>query len=161
VVEQVVAAEGDPPGEDDGEVGHQGGQRVHPGCLDDQVVGGLVDEHPEGVVGHRPHEPRGEQHHPEALVAQHPGEPDLEGDHADQDGRRPGLRPLQELRLGVGGEQAARPLPVRFRVVHPDEVELGGHAVDLPGVVSGCSTKKTAPAPRRREGGLKRVPRSG
>jgi hypothetical protein len=50
---------------------------------------------------------------------------------------------------------------VGLRVVHAYEVELLGHEVVLPEAVSILSKMKTAPAPRRRGGGLKRTIGSG
>ena len=129
VVLEVVALEEHRARQAMGQVGDDPGKRVGPRCLENQVVRGFMDHHPERMVGERADERGREADQPPRARSQGDGQADLEGHRPQHDPER-GRRLANELPdLGMLAQDAAGATAVGLGQVRDREAEarLGGH----------------------------------
>src|SRR5262249_28483822 len=111
-----VDAEGDRARKEDGEAGDDRQGLVPARALENEVMGALVDQGPEAVVGDGADDPGGEEELPEWPAGDQGRDRDLQAhDREDPEGRRRGVSE-ELLELGMSREDLLRAPEMGLRV---------------------------------------------
>ena len=122
VVLQVVRLEGDRARQDVRKVGRDGGDPVPARAPEQEVVGALVDEDPEGVIQERSDRERRGEACPERSPPEDGGERGLDQDESDHEEDAPRVSTRERADLGVIPKNLARAKRVRFTLVREGKI---------------------------------------